>query len=144
MRPPTLEPEQWLGQNRKTKNALRDKWKLDDPVSFAAQEARRKLYNEMKAKGKIKKIAIAMPVLACKGFLDVPNEQFYDDPIVSWSTTTKLVCTAVLQDFTAPLPKKGAAIQGATTGDLFSNSIYSRIDQTNEKGCRAKLKLGFF
>ena len=80
MRPPTLEPEQWLGQNQKTKNLLRDNSKLDDPAGFAAQEARRKLYSEMKAKGKIKKISVAMPVLACKGFIDTENEQFYDDP----------------------------------------------------------------
>ena len=43
-------------------------------VGFAKQEERRRLYNEMKKKGKVKKTAaVAMPALACKWFLDTDN-----------------------------------------------------------------------
>ena len=77
--PPTYEPEQWLRQIQTPKDAGREQWKLQDPIGFAAQEARRKLYNEMKKKGKIRKATAAVPALACKMFLDGTNEEFYDD-----------------------------------------------------------------
>ena len=41
--------------NQKTKNELRERWKLRDPEGFAAQELRRTNYFEMKRKGKIPK-----------------------------------------------------------------------------------------
>ena len=60
---------------------MRDAWKLRDPVGFAAQEECRRLFDEMKLKGKVKrKATIALPALACTWFLDTPNERFYDDP----------------------------------------------------------------
>ena len=53
---------------------MREEWKSRDPVGFAKQEERRRLYNEMKKKGKVKKTAaVAMPALACKWFLDTEN-----------------------------------------------------------------------
>ena len=33
----------------------------------------------MKQKGKIAKVAVARPALACKGVLDGPNKTFYDE-----------------------------------------------------------------
>ena len=74
LRPPNIEPEEWLSQNQKHKDSLREEWKLRDPVGFAKQEERRRLYKEMKMKGKVKKTAaVAMPALACKWFLDTVN-----------------------------------------------------------------------
>ena len=97
MRSPTYEPERWLVQNQKTKDAARENWKLQDSIGFAAQEARRKLYNEMKQKGKIRKVTVAVPALACQMFLEGPNEEFYDDPyhdpIVSWSSASSSAST---------------------------------------------------
>ena len=68
--------------NQKYKNEARVKWKLKekDPAGFACQETRWKLYEEMKKNGEVAKVAVAVPALACKGLLDVPNEEFYDEP----------------------------------------------------------------
>ena len=72
---------------------------VKDPTGFEAQERRRTLYAEMKKTCKIAKVAVAMPELACKGFLDGPNEIVYDDyndiaPTFPWPSAPPLT-TAV-------------------------------------------------
>ena len=54
------------------------KLKLEN--GYPAPATLEKLYDEMEKKGKIAKVAVAVPALACKGFLDGPNEEFYVDP----------------------------------------------------------------
>ena len=68
LRPPDREPEEWVSLNQKTKNELRERWKLRDSEGFAALELRRKHYFEMKRKGQIPKASVALPVLQCKMF----------------------------------------------------------------------------
>ena len=80
LRPPDTEPEVWLSLNQKSTDELREKWKLRDPEGFATQELRRKNYFEMKKKGKVPKVSLALPVLQCKMFFDSKSELFYDDP----------------------------------------------------------------
>ena len=64
---------------------------MRDPEGFAAQELRRQKFVEMKRKGEIPKVSVALQVLQCKMFLDSENELFYDDPYdagyptASWS-----------------------------------------------------------
>ena len=48
LRPPNADPEVWLSLNQKSKDELREKWKLRDPEGFATRELRRKNYIEMK------------------------------------------------------------------------------------------------
>ena len=69
LRPPDKEPEELLSLNQKTKDDLRAKLKLRDPVGFATQELQRKSYLEMKRKGTVTKASVAMPVLQCNMFL---------------------------------------------------------------------------
>lgn len=75
-----LEPQEWLSQNQKHKDAISEQLKIQNPDGFAAQEERRRFYNETKKKGNIVKTAIAMLVLAFKRFLNSENETFYEDP----------------------------------------------------------------
>ena len=63
LRPPDTEPDVWLPLNNKSKDELREKLKLRDPEGFATQELRRKNYIEMKNKGTVPTISLALPVL---------------------------------------------------------------------------------
>ena len=79
-RPPNIEAEAWLSQNKKHQNSRREAWKLRDPAGFEAQEERRRRYLLMKKNGTVmSKAAIALPALACKWFLETENEWFNDD-----------------------------------------------------------------
>ena len=78
LRPPHLEPEQWLSCNHRYKNEVHERLKAKDAAGFAAQERRRADYARFKTMGKVAMVAVAMPALSCKGFLDGPNETFYN------------------------------------------------------------------
>ena len=125
--------------NQKTKDAFREKWKLRDPIGFAAQEARRKHYLEMKKKGGVSKASEVMPVLQCKLFFDSENETFYDDPYdiddptVSWSLEQGNARQA--PQFAAaavPIPKHGIIITGAIVAQLVLSAT-SILDRESVK-----------
>ena len=143
-----MEPEQWLSQIQTHKDAFRDQWKLKDPTGFAAQDARRKFYSDMKNKGEIAKTAVGMPVLACKMFLGPEHDTLYDhfcsinDPSVSWALDANGECQIPqfrkiaiqkMQEETdalkagisiavtaaaAPRPRRGTIITGTTPYEL--------------------------
>ena len=62
MRPPPVEPEPWITLNAKHKKHLRDRWKLDDPEGFQAQEARRQFWMNAKRAGRIPSVSLVVPV----------------------------------------------------------------------------------
>jgi hypothetical protein len=53
LRPPTMEPEEWLMVSAKYKAECREKWKANDPTTFNRQEKRRKKWRELKDAGKV-------------------------------------------------------------------------------------------
>ena len=57
-RPPSCEPEEWVGTPRWLQNEMRERWKRDFPDQFAEQEARRTLWLEAKKAGKVAKAAV--------------------------------------------------------------------------------------
>ena len=86
----------------------------------------------MKKKGKVKKTAaVAMPALACKWFLDIENERFYDDPydaedpFITWSLdepepTAPNACLARHASADRKVGQGGPAASGSATAPALS------------------------
>ena len=122
---------------------MKEAWKLRDPVGFAAQEERRRFYNDMKKKGKGKKTAaVAMPALACKWFLDTENERFYDDPydaedpFITWSLdepepTAPNACLVRYASADRKVGQGGPAASGSATAPALS-AMSCQLDELNK------------
>ena len=61
-RPPTIEPEPWIGVGRAHQKELRAAWEKDDPVGFKAQEDRRAAWLRAKRRAVVAvPVAVAVP-----------------------------------------------------------------------------------
>ena len=65
LRPPHLEPEQWLSLNKKFQHREREKWRTEDPGEFNKQEERRAAYARLKAAGRVPKASPCIARLPC-------------------------------------------------------------------------------
>ena len=74
LRPPRLEPEQWLSLNKRHQADERQRWRAEDPDGFATQEARCLNYIRLKNAGRVPKAAVCRSILPCD------HNDLYDAP----------------------------------------------------------------
>ena len=58
-RPPNVEPEVWLGIDKRVRRQLREEWKSKDPSGSARQETRRQIWQDAKNAGHVPRVMVA-------------------------------------------------------------------------------------